>query len=100
MTTRAAGQHLNPSTAGRHTCFDKTNPRLIVWRVHDQVDHTQRPHRPTTRSDKSNPTRPGHSTTADYNSVLIEQQLTYLKKCLAELIREEDLRDRLIATAA
>jgi tyrosyl-tRNA synthetase len=30
---------------------------------------------------------------------LIEQQLTYLKKGLAELIREEDLRDRLTAVA-
>jgi tyrosyl-tRNA synthetase len=31
---------------------------------------------------------------------LIEQQLTYLKKGLAELIREEDLRERLAASAA
>ncbi len=31
---------------------------------------------------------------------MIEQQLTYLKKGLAELIREEDLRERLTAAAA
>jgi tyrosyl-tRNA synthetase len=37
--------------------------------------------------------------TAHYNGDLIEQQLAYLKKGLAELIREEELRERLTESA-